>query len=86
MYDQTPLNTLQLSFLLISQQRYYMGTVIPILQKKKKYWESERFKCHVQVKTIGHWEDLNFPSPVSLLLSAQTEAHCVRSECRIGPT
>ena len=35
MYDQTPLNTLQLSFLLISQQRYYMGTVIPILQKKK---------------------------------------------------
>ena len=36
MYDKTSLNTLQLSFLLISQQRYYMGTVIPILQKKKK--------------------------------------------------
>ena len=88
MYDKTSLNTLQLSFLLISQQRYYMGTVIPILQKKKQTnnWESERFKCHMQVKTIGHWEDLNFPSPVSLLLSAQTEAHCVRSECRIGPT
>ena len=34
--------------------------------KKKKYWESERFKCHVQVKIIGHWEDLNFPSPVSV--------------------
>ena len=85
MYDKTSLNTLQLSFLLISQQRYFMGTVIPILQKKK-YWESVRFKCHVQVKTIGHWEDLNFPSPVSLLPSAQTEAHRVCSECRIGPT
>ena len=36
MYDKTSLNTLQLSFLLISQQRYFMGTVIPILQKKKK--------------------------------------------------
>ena len=36
MYDKTPLNTLQLSFLSISQQRYYMGTVTTILQKKKK--------------------------------------------------
>ena len=35
MYDKTPLNTLQLSFLSIWQQRYYMGTVTTILQKKK---------------------------------------------------
>ena len=87
MYDKTPLNTLQLSFLLISQQRYYMGTIIPILQiKKKKYWESERFKCHVQVKIIGHWEDLKFPSPVSLTaVSTDWRSHCVHSECRICP-
>ena len=36
MYDKTHLNTLQLSFILISQQRYYMGTIILILQIKKK--------------------------------------------------
>ena len=42
MYDKTPLNTLQLSFLLISQQRYYMGTIIPILQIKKKNTGSQR--------------------------------------------
>lgn len=65
MYDKTPLNTLQISFLLISQQRYYMGTIVSILQIKK-YTGSQRFKCHVQVKIIGHWEALKFPSLVSM--------------------
>lgn len=44
---------------LISQQSCFVGTIIPILQKTKtKNWESERFKCHVEVTTVGHWKDL----------------------------
>ena len=65
MYDQTPLNTLQMSFLLISQQRCHMGTIILMLQigkNKKKKTKSWRFKCHVQASLGGS----EFPSPVSM--------------------
>ena len=85
MYGQTPLKILQwISFLLISQQSCFMGTIIPILQKTKN-WESERFKCHVEVTTVGHWKDLSFSSPVSMTaVSTDWSSHCVHSECRVG--
>ena len=74
MYDQTPLNTLQMSFLLISQQRCHMGTIILMLQiEKKKKTKSGRFKYHVQASLGGS----EFPYPVSMTAVSTDWAHTV---------
>ena len=50
MYDQTPLNTLQMLFLLSHNKDAIWGQLFSCYKlKKKQNWKSERFKCHVQV-------------------------------------
>ena len=56
MYDQTPLNTLQLSFLLISQQRCYMGTILPFYKKKKK--KKKKTGSQRDLSVICKWKQM----------------------------
>lgn len=66
MCDQTPSSTLQISFLLVSQQNCIIGTIIPILQMKKLGVRDTKY--HSQAVTAGQWEAraLSFLSPVSM--------------------
>ena len=75
MSGQTPLKILQMdiiSFNLTTKLLY--GDNYSHFTKNKNKKMTERFKCHVEVTTVGHWEDLSFSFPVSML-SAKTEAH-----------
>ena len=60
MYDQTPLNTLQMSFLLISQHRCHMGTIILMLQIGKNKKKKKRSQGDLSAMCKRHWEDLSF--------------------------
>ena len=74
MYDQTPLNTLQMSFLLISQQWCYMGTIILMLQIEKKQTGSQG---DLSVMCKCHWEYPSFLSPISMTTVSTDCAHTV---------
>ena len=67
MFGQTPLKILQMdiiSFNLTTKLLYGDNYSHFIKNKNKKM--TERFKCHVEVTTDGHWKDLSFSCPISM--------------------
>lgn len=63
MYDQTPLNTLQMLFLLSHNKDAIWGQLFSCYKLKKKTTGSQR---DLSVMCKCHWEHLSFLSPVSM--------------------